>query len=144
MDEVYIARNTYPLVFSSTFFLLPCAISIPNQMHSYTALLLLTFAISANYWRKATYGFRRNTDLVFSKLIFTIFFIKGFYTVVYVPKDTPLKYLRLYAGFASLFSIIYFYYMSERTYHRGHPNWIYFHMIFHMFVGIEQGIIIKD
>ena len=142
VEASYISRNTGPLVLSSTFFLIPCVISIPNRMHFYTAMLCLTFAISANYWRKASYGFRRNLDLIFSKVSFTIFFIKGYYTVVIEKKEDPLDYLRLYVGFASLFSIIYFYLLSERTYHSCYPNWIYYHMIFHMFVGIEQAIIL--
>jgi hypothetical protein len=143
MDEIYIARNTYPLALSSAFFLLPCAISIPNQMHFYTAMLLLTFTLSANYWRKATYGVRRDADLVFSKLSFTIFFFKGWMVVVHGPYDSPIHYLRMCTGFYVLFSIIYFYYLSERTFHRGYSNWIYYHMMFHLFSGIEQLIILE-
>ena len=144
MDEVFIAHKTYPLALSSAFFLLPCAISIPKQMHFYTGMLMLTFAISANYWRKATYGFRRDADLVFSKLSFTIFFCKGWMVVVYGPYDSPIHYLRTYTGFSVLFSIIYFYYLSERTFHRGYSNWIYYHMLFHLFSGIEQWIILHS
>lgn len=144
MSEVYIAHNTYPLVLSSTFFLLPCVYSVYCKSVFFTIMLVLTYGVSANYWRKATYGFRRNVDLIFSKISFSVFFYKGFVVVVYGLKDTPIRQLRVYAGFATLFSIIYFYYLSERTYHRGNPNWIYYHMLFHMFVGIEQLIILQS
>lgn len=140
--EKYVAYNTKSLVLSSAFFMIPCVYSIPNGEHFYTVMLLLTFGISANYWRKATYGWRRTLDLWFSKLSFTIFFCRGYYIVYYSPKSTPMEQLHIYMGFASLFSIIYFYYMSERAYHRGYSNWIIYHMFFHLFVGIEQGIIL--
>jgi hypothetical protein len=152
--EKYVAHNTGSLVLSSTFFLLPCIYTIYNGMHFFTALLALTSGISANYWRKATYGVRRNLDLWFSKISFVIFVSNQIVYIWVLPptlfgyplilnEDTLIENLRYYCSMASFASMVYFYYLSEISYHRGHDHWRTYHFIFHIFVAIEQIIILE-
>ena len=69
-NEKYIAYwdHTKWLVISSFFFIFPSFYSLLHSLYFHSALLLLTTLISANYWRKATFSWRRNMDLIFSKV----------------------------------------------------------------------------
>lgn len=135
--EKYVAYNTGSLVVSSTFFLVPCICTIPKGMHFYTVMLILTWGISANYWRRATYGWRRDMDLVFSKISFTVFFTRGYMVVYTSPFNTISDKIYICAGFTFLGFIIYFYRCSVCAYAVGSPLWIYYHMIFHLFIVLE-------
>ena len=151
--EKYSAYNTGSLVLSSTFLLLPCIYTIYNGMHFFTALMVLASAISANYWRRATYGWRRTLDLWFSKILFTIFLSQQFMYIWIVP-PTPISFtmiiedklifenLRYYSSIASFVSMVYFYYLSEKSYHNEYDHWRTYHFIFHLFVALEQIIIL--
>ena len=154
--EKYIAYNTGLLVLSSTFFLVPCILTIYNDMYFFTTLLLLTSGISANYWRKATYGWRRTLDLWFSKFSFVIFVTNQF-MYIGIVQPTPISYtmiiedimlvenLRYYCSIASFVSMVYFYYLSEKSYHKSREDqqWKIYHFIFHIFVAVEQFIILE-
>ena len=87
VTEIYIARNTEPLVFSSFLFLIPAIYAYYVNLYFYTILSVLTFCISVNYWRKATIGFRRNLDLIFSKISFSIYVTTQLFYLYY---DSPL------------------------------------------------------
>jgi hypothetical protein len=135
--EKYVARDTGKLVLSSTFFLVPCVFTVPKGMHFYTAMLILTWGISVNYWRKATYGWRRDLDLVFSKISFVVFFSRGCAVVYMSPYDTIYEKVYICTGFTFLGLIVYFYHCSVAAYNAGSPLWIYYHMLFHLFIVLE-------
>jgi hypothetical protein len=135
--EKYVARDTGKLVLSSTFFLIPLVSTIQKGTHFYTAMLILTWGISTNYWRKATYGWRRDLDLIFSKVSFAVFFVRGYVVVYTSPSNTVCERVYIYTGFTFLGLIIYFYYCSTQAYRAGSPLWIYYHMLFHLFIGLE-------
>lgn len=135
--ERYVARDTGKLVLSSTFFLVPLVCTVPNNRHFYTGMLVLTWIISVNYWRRATYGWRRNLDLAFSKVSFAVFFARGYVVVYTSPFHTLPEKVYVYTGFTFLGLIVYFYYLSGRAYNAGSPLWIYYHMLFHLFIGLE-------
>jgi hypothetical protein len=61
-------KHTKYLTLSSLLFLIPAYYAYNSNMYNHTILLILTSLISANYWRKATYSWRRNLDLIFSKI----------------------------------------------------------------------------
>lgn len=61
------------LVASSCFFMVPSAYAYYNHLYFNSYVLLLTSIISANYWRKATYSWRRTAGLIFAKVSFCIF-----------------------------------------------------------------------
>jgi hypothetical protein len=124
------------LVLSSFFFTIPSIYAFINNLYSYSILLLFTSLISANYWRKATYSWRRSMDLVFSKISFVIFFSNG---VVYVKS---VNYL--ITGYSGIIILLYCYYLSEKLFQLKNNNWYKYHMIFHLIIAYEQIIILDS
>jgi len=155
--EIYIERNREPIVISSCLFLIPTIYSFYTKQYFYTTILLLTFGISINYWRKATYGFRRNLVLIFSKISFIIFVSSQ---IIYIHYSSPLllgypifqitdiSKRRFLASYISLILIGCFYDLSNYNYyyyyHRNNNEkiWIKFHMLFHLFCSINQTLIL--
>jgi len=124
--EKYVAYNTGPLVLSSTFFLVPCIYTIYNSMHFFTVLLILTSGISANYWRKAIYGWRRTLDLWFSKISFTIFVTNQLMYIWIIPPNHigfSRENIRYYSSIVCFGNMVYFYYLSEKSYHKKLEQW---------------------
>jgi len=78
-NDIYIAHwdQTKWLVLSSFFFTIPGTYALINNLYKHFILLLFTSLISANYWRKATYSWRRNMDLIFAKISFIVYFSNG-------------------------------------------------------------------
>jgi hypothetical protein len=71
------------LVVSSFFFLLPSLYAFYNNLHFHSLLLVTTSLVSANYWRKACISWRRDLDLIFSKISFVVFFHNGVMYIEY-------------------------------------------------------------
>lgn len=86
-EETYIAlwQHSKWLVLSSFFFIIPSIYAYNNQLYNHSILLLFTSLISANYWRKATYSWRRNLDLIFAKISFITFVYNGIIYVKFIP-----------------------------------------------------------
>jgi len=135
-NEQYVARDTAPLVVSSVGFLLPCIYTVPRHQHFYTAMLVLTSGISANYWRKATYDWRRTADLWFSKFSFVVFFTKGLCQVHIFPRKDLTRF-EVVAFYLYLIMMITCYAWSEAAYHRGSHRWIHYHFLFHVSIMLE-------
>ena len=68
---------------SSLFFMFPASYAYVNKLYSYWTILVFTSIISANYWRKAIYSWRRNIDLIVAKFSFFVFSVNA---VLYVRK----------------------------------------------------------
>lgn len=134
--EIAIWEDTRWIVGSSYFFMIPAFFSFFRGLYFYSILLGLTSIISANYWRKATYSWRRNMDLIFAKLSFSIFFYNG---IIHVT--TWFYRIICYSG---LFFLIYCYYSSDKFLKMGNPNWWKFHCFFHFLMMMEQFIIIDS
>jgi hypothetical protein len=86
--NLYLApwEQTKWLVLSSLFIMISSIYSYFKQLYFYSILLLFTSVISANYWRKATYySWRRNSDLIVSKISFVIFTYNGIMCINYIP-----------------------------------------------------------
>lgn len=137
-NEKYIATWEYSkwLVASSFFFMIPAGYACMNQLYFYSALLGFTSVVSANYWRRATYSWRRNLDLVASKVVFVIFVSKG---VLYVR--TP-QYL--VTGYSVLVLLLYYYYLSGKLFALKNDDWYKYHIAFHFFIMYEQIIVIDS
>jgi hypothetical protein len=137
-DEKYIAHwvHTKWLVLSSFFFLIPSIYAYINKLHSYCVLLFFTSLISANYWRKATYSWRRNMDLIFAKISFVVFVSNG---ILYVRK---LHYV--VPGYTGLIVLVYCYYLSGKLLEMKNDNWYKYHFVFHFIMTYEQIIIIDS
>jgi hypothetical protein len=126
-------QQTKYITLSSGLFCITSYYAYYNSLYFYAIILLLTSVISANYWRNATYSWRRNIDLLFSKLSFTIFVYNGMYYVnIYNNKIS-------YIGLPCL---IYCYYLSNKLFIQKNLYWIYFHIIFHIIMTYEQYIIL--
>ena len=137
-NDIYIAQweQSRWLVLSSFFFTIPSIYAFINNLYSYSILLLFTSLVSANYWRKATFSWRRNMDLVFSKLSFVIFFSDG---VVYV---NSVNYV--ITGYIGIILLLYCYYLSGKLFKLKNNNWYKYHMIFHLIIAYEQLIILDS
>ena len=86
-DEIYLAswEHTKWLVLSSSFFLFPSMFAFYHHLYFHSFLLCSTSIISANYWRKPTYSWRRTMDLLFSKISFSWFFLHGVFYIHSTP-----------------------------------------------------------
>ena len=137
-NDLYIAhwQHTKWLVLSSFFFIIPATYSFVNKLYSYFILLFCTSLISANYWRKATYSWRRNLDLVFAKISFFIFVSNG---IIHVR---TLHYV--ISGYSSLVALLYCYYLSGKLLQLKNNNWYKYHFIFQFIITCEQMIVLDS
>jgi hypothetical protein len=136
--DVYIAqwKDTRWLVLSSFFFTVPSIYAFIINMYSYSVLLLCTSLISANYWRKATYSWRRNIDLIFAKISFVVFFSNGVYYVKSVGY--------VITGYTGIIILLYCYYLSGKLLQLKNNNWYKYHLMFHFILAYKQTIIIDS
>jgi hypothetical protein len=137
-NEIYIAplEQTKWLVLSSFFFIIPASYAFINKLYSHFLLLLFTSLISANYWRKATYSWRRNMDLIFAKIAFIIYLSNLIYYV------RTLYYLL--SGYTGILVLLYYYNLSNKYHYLKNNNWYKYHFIFHIILTYEQFIIIDS
>jgi len=136
-EEKYTARweQSKWLVASSSLFLIPAIYAYQNKLYVCSLISILTSLFSINYWRKATNkSWRKQMDLVFSKISFIIFTYKG---VIYVTKGSILI-----TGYSNVLAIMYFYYLSEKLFAEKNPNWVKYHAIFHLLVTYGQLIVL--
>lgn len=118
------------------FFLFPSIYAYLNNLYFLGNLLCVTSVISANYWRKATYSWRRNMDLIFAKISFVTFVINAF---LYVS-----NIFYLFTGYIGLFILLYCYYLSSKQLELKQPNWYQYHVVFHFIMMYEQFLIIHS
>ena len=124
------------LTLSSFFFTAPAAYSYWNGLYTDSTLLLATSAISANFWRRATKGWRRDLDLAYSKFIFIVWVSKGVYYVTYWPY--------LVSGYSGLIALSYCFYQSAKRHREGVRDWYWYHFLFHLIMMYEQFIILRS
>jgi hypothetical protein len=124
------------LVLSSFAFLIPSVYAFVFKLYFYFFLLLFTSLVSANYWRKANYSWRRNMDLIVAKVSFIIFFYNGIFYVRYLPY--------MIIGYPLLVILIYFYYKSGKLLQMKNENWYTYHFLFHITTMCVQMIIIDS
>lgn len=124
------------LVASSCLFLLPSWYAFSHQLYFYSALLACTSAISVNYWRDATDSWRRNLDLVFSKIAFVVFVYQGIVHVRYIPY--------IVTGYSGLFFLVRCYHTSGRLWEQKIYSWYLYHCAFHVLLTYEQFIVLDS
>lgn len=141
-NYINLRRNIFPvnksdslcLIISSCFFLLPGAYGFYYDLHFYGVASAVTTVISVNYWRHAIEGIRRTIDLIIAKISFVIYFLSGCFFI----RDAKL----LMIGICGCVAIILSYYLSNRLWTQDSPHWVYFHMMFHLFVALEQFLVL--
>lgn len=138
MKHKYIAKYEQSkwLVLSSLFFMIPALYAFFMNLYFYFILLSLTTIISCGYWIKATYSWRRNLDLVFAKISFTIFLLSG---ILYIKN--PIYLVLFYSGLAN---IIHCFYLSNKLFDKKNKNWIKYHFLFHIIMTFEAIIILNS
>jgi len=145
-DEIYLAswEHTKWLVLSSSFFLFPSMFAFYHHLYVHSFLLCSTSFISANYWRKPTYSWRRTLDLFFSKISFSWFFLHG----VFYIHSTPHILLAVSNTclFSSCFLLSSYTYQDHRYHIQNTPRvggygddiWYKYHFLFHTLMTLEQ------
>jgi hypothetical protein len=126
--------DSYCLIFSSCFFLIPGYCALLYGLYFYLATSVVTTIVSVNYWRNAVPGWRRWCDLFVAKLSFLIYFCTG---LIYIKNHQILFIAWPICG-----GIIMFYFLSNRMWKRGCHTWVFYHMMFHLFVAVEQFIVL--
>ena len=137
-DEIYLAswEHTKWLVLSSSFFLFPSMFAFYHHLYFHSFLLCSTSIISANYWRKPTYSWRRTMDLLFSKISFSWFFLHGvFYIhstphIIFAVSNTCL--------FSSCFLLSSYYFYKHQDICGSEEVWYKYHFLFHTLMTLEQ------
>jgi len=136
--EVHIAgwEESKWLVVSSFLFTIPSIYALFQESYSLSLLLLGTSLVSANYWRKATYSWRRNIDLIVSKVSFTVFTYHGIIHVKYLPFAV--------SGYSGLCLLLFMYYLSNSLWKIKDKRWVTCHASFHFLIMCEALIILKS
>jgi hypothetical protein len=135
-------KETKYIVVSSSFFMVPAIYGFYNNLYFLPGVLLFTTLFSVNYWRRATYSWRRIADKTFAKISFVIFCMYGFANV-----SRTVDVISIYSG---LICLIYCYYMSLKSYNNNDINssntliWWKYHLMFHIFVAYNQYVIINS
>lgn len=127
-------QQTRWLVGSASFFIVPCIYGYQKEQYFLAIISLLTTICSINFWRDATYSWRRSVDCIMAKIAFLVYMIKGVIYVVWPPF--------VVTGYSALVGIIYCYYMSNK--HGDTDLWWKYHMMFHLLIVYNQMIGIKS
>jgi hypothetical protein len=133
-DIIVPFRESKYIVFSSLFFLYPTYTAIKRELYFYACLLFLTSVFSINYWRHATYSWRRNLDLIWAKFIFTLFISYGIYYI----RDPFTMFIFYY----NIHLLVYCYNQACKYHEQKNICWIIFHVLFHMFSMIDLNIVV--
>ena len=120
------------LIFSSLTFLLPFYYAYLNKIYSLCIISLLVSIISTGHWYKVDNFTLRIMDLIMAKLGFGVYLLE---LILYCE-------VRMFEIFFVNMLFI-FYYLSNTRLTNEKNDWVYYHFIFHMFVTIDQIIIIK-
>ena len=124
------------ITLTSMFFLIPGIYGFQNEQYVMSFTLLLTSVISVNFWRHATYSWRRIADRIFAKISFIICFVNGL-------RYSALN-LFVVSEWISFCIFAYCFYMSNK-YNSSHNNkWVKWHLMFHLNCVYTQIIIIKS
>ncbi len=124
----------YYLLCSTSTFIFPIIYAVKKNnitLAMYTTLALLG---SVNYWRNPCLGYRRNIDLVTSKLSCVAYFYYGWNNII--------GFYPLLIGMSNLYGMYYFYNKSCITYSLNNSNWKYYHIAFHLYTTINKIYII--
>ena len=124
----------YYLVCSTSTFIFPIIYAVKKNNNSLALYTTLALFGSVNYWSKPYLGYRRNIDLITSRVSCMAYIYYGWNHII--------GFCPLFIGFNNLFWMYYFYNKSCVTYSLNNSNWIYYHISFHLFTTISKMYII--
>jgi hypothetical protein len=117
------------IVGSSLFFQIPALYAYHHNMYAVAASCCLTSVLSINYWRHATYSWRRTMDMYWAKSAGIYFFLRGI--------------RHHHVGILGTIIMIYLYYQSCNQFNIDpYGKWYLYHMAFHSVVAMNQLITI--
>lgn len=120
------------LILSSSSFLLPSYYAYINNFYGLSIISLLVSIISSGHWYRTSNFTLRIMDLIMAKVGFGIYF-----TLLILNTKVTMKEILL------LNMMILFYFLSNNRITNKKEDWVYYHMIFHIFVTIDQMMTIK-
>jgi len=124
----------YYLICSTSTFIFPMIYAYQKNNNSLVVYTTLALFGSLNYWRKPCIGYRRNIDLVTSRLSCVIYFYYGYkYIPIFLPN---------FMGWVNLYLMYYFYNQSCNLSRMQNKQWIYYHTLFHLFATISKMYVI--
>jgi len=113
------------IVGSSLLFQIPALYAYHHEMYTMSASCFITCVLSMNYWRHASYSWRRDMDMYWAKSAGVYYFIHG------------IQYTSL--GIPGVLIMLYFYYQSNEQFRRNpYGNWYMYHMAFHGMAALNQ------
>jgi hypothetical protein len=131
-------ENTKWIALSSSFFSIPAlrvfylsgTLAEPANRHAnYMAYLcIVTSLVSANYWRDAKRGWRRNADLILAKITFATGVYFGFIYLPEFPYSIPF--------YSSIALAMYLYNQSTICLSNCDSDWVKYHFAFHICLAI--------
>lgn len=127
--------NTNILVITSSLFLVSGVYAFIHGVYAFTALSVITAAVSAVYWRNYTDDYMLTLDRIVSRISFSIVVITG-----YIYLNNIIEVVSVIIIFCS---IVYSYLMSNHLYRNDEPQWIYYHALFHFLVALYSCIVVR-
>lgn len=132
--EVAPFSETKWLVMSSCLFNVPSFYAYYHELYFFSGVLTTISLVSANYWRHATYSWRRDLDLIVAKSSFILFS----YNIKYIQ----YSHHRI-TGYTGVGLLIYCYYLSHTLYYNHNQYWVTFHVLFHLLLIYEQLLMLQ-
>ena len=123
-------QPNYWLVCSTSTLIFPIVYAYKKNNKILTISSTIALFGSLNYWRKPCIGYRKNIDLITSKLSVLAYFYYGYNHIIGL-------YSRLF-GYTNLYFLYYFYNKSCNNFYLQNKNWKYYHVAFHLFGTIGQ------
>ena len=124
----------YYLICSTSTFIFPIIYASKKKNNTLVFCSIMAVAGSLNYWRKPCLGYRRNIDLVTSKLSCVAYFYYGWNHII--------GFFPLLIGFNNLYWMYYFYNQSCNKFYANDNRWKYYHIGFHLFTSISKMYVI--
>ena len=111
------------LFYSSFLIGATCLAPIYQGDHNSFMMMFLLFLTSICYWSNAEYGFRRNIDMLFCKIVNFYFYTS---TLVYKDEYT----LAIHTN--GMYTICMLYFLEHLLFYFKNKKWIIFHMTIHI------------
>jgi hypothetical protein len=124
----------YYLLCSTSTFIFPIIYAYKKKNVSLAMYTTIALFGSLNYWRKPCIGYRRNIDMITSKISCMAY---SYYGLSYISGFWPFI-----IGCSNLYGMYYFYNKSCINFELSKPKWVYFHIGFHLIATISKMYII--
>ena len=124
---------------SSLLLCIPCLYAFSVGLYTYAFLICIALICSINYWRKATYGIRRDLDRTYARLLGLLFLYKGIHYIHHFQYFRSVIYC-----FIVTCTIVYCFYKSNKHIKEQylHSCWYKYHICFHILIAYMMCIVL--